>query len=97
MFQHVADSLAQAAVRLRLLAVDLILEPGMQSRHHRLAVLLVELEPLGRRQPLFLGQRFEMVDLPQGLEEMAHLRGEGLLHLDELPALHSAHRPGNIS
>ena len=79
--EHVADGLAQAGVRLHLLSLHLVLQPGFQVFHDRTAVLLVEPEPILGCQ--VLGLAVVMVDIPQTLQQMPAFLGEVLHHVHE--------------
>src|SRR5271169_1651058 len=81
--QAVRDRLAQTRVGLHFLFCELGLEPSVEGIHHRLAVLLVEAQPLFGREALFLGLRIIAVDLAEAFQHELALLGKVGRHLDK--------------
>jgi hypothetical protein len=86
MAQQIGDRLAQAGVRFRFLLRHLCFQPAMQFRHHRSAVLLMKLEPLGRRQAAFPGFGFDAVHSCQHLENVTAFSRKALHDVNKLPS-----------
>jgi len=57
----------------------------MEPVHQRRAVLLMMSQALGRREPFSLGARLVAEDFSERLQDVATLRREALVDLDEPP------------
>ena len=84
--EHIADRLAEAAVRLDLSLLKLLREPSGQFLHLRAAFFLMELQSLLIRHLLTFGLGIIRVDLLEDLEDIKTLLGEVMRHIDKLPA-----------
>ena len=73
--KHVADRLAEAAVGLDLVLIDLLGEPGLEFIHLQAALSLMELQPLLIRHPLAFGLGIIRVNV---LEDLQDIQGPGL-------------------
>ena len=89
--EHIADRLAQAAVRLDFSLLELLGEPSIEFIHLRAAFFLMELEALFVGHLLTFGFGIVLVNLLEDIEDIQTLLGEGIRHIKKLPAsMHQA-------
>lgn len=83
---HVAQGLAQAAIRFDLLARQLLVHTDMESQHQGRAVAAMIVEALHGRHVALFAEGVVAVQLGQTVDHVLAWGGEVLGHFDEFPA-----------
>jgi hypothetical protein len=86
MIQQVLDRLAEPGIRLRLALGNLRLQPPMQFRHDRRAVLLMKLQPLFQCHSRLARLGVVAIHLAQHLQHVAALFRKISGHIHKLPS-----------